>query len=145
MLGPVGYSRDDLCPAHICSLSGPESSTSPGPSQAPSAAAAAVMRWWGLATLQWRGSGSTLSIPDGQWILWATPVRTLPVDSAGLCAALRARYLIHIFLEICHFFLEILRTFTGVFLRLLRFEYSISRSYPKNVPTVFLKIGVSEA
>jgi hypothetical protein len=35
-------------------------------------------------------------------------------------------YLIHFFLEICHCFLEILRTFTGIFLRLLRSEYSFS-------------------
>jgi hypothetical protein len=35
-------------------------------------------------------------------------------------------YLIHFFLEICHFFLEILRTFTGIFLRVLWSEYSFS-------------------
>jgi hypothetical protein len=35
-------------------------------------------------------------------------------------------YLIRFFLEIYHYFLEILRTFTGIFLRLLRSEYSFS-------------------
>ncbi len=35
-------------------------------------------------------------------------------------------YLIRFILEILHFFLEIFGTFTGIFLRLLRSEYSFS-------------------
>ncbi len=36
------------------------------------------------------------------------------------------QYLIHCFLKICHFFIEILRTFSGIFLCVLRSEYSFS-------------------
>jgi hypothetical protein len=35
-------------------------------------------------------------------------------------------YLLRFFLEILHFFLEILSTFAGIFLSLLRSEYSFS-------------------
>ncbi len=54
-------------------------------------------------------------------------------SSGSSCSSARRRwpaaprwYLKHFFLEICHIFLEILRTFTGIFLRLLRSEYSFS-------------------
>jgi hypothetical protein len=53
-----------------------------------------------------------------------------------------SRYLILFLFEICHLFLEILRMFTGIFLRFsdpnIHFRSEV-RSYPKNVPTVFFK------
>ncbi len=44
----------------------------------------------------------------------------------GLSGQSQHLYLIHFSLEICHIFLEILRTFTEIFLRVLRSEYSFS-------------------
>jgi hypothetical protein len=59
-------------------------------------------------------------------------------------------YLIHFFLEICHFFsrfnvlsLEYSAVFSDPNIH-FRTEVTV-RSYPKIVPTAYLKIGVSEA
>jgi hypothetical protein len=60
------------------------------------------------------------------------PSRELKFRLHGLFFGIQSegtQYLIHFFLEICHNFLEILRTFTGIFLRVLRSEYSFSESY----------------
>jgi hypothetical protein len=56
--------------------------------------------------------------------------------SWGLRRAWCCWYLIRFFLEIYHFFHEILRTFTGIFLRLLRSEYSFSVGGTTSVPSV---------
>ncbi len=60
-------------------------------------------------------------------ILENAEVVGLRYESCILTTMLRLLlYLIHIFLGIYHFFLEILRTLTGIFLRVLRSECSFS-------------------